>query len=219
MMSPSTDQLKRTGAAGLVGIFAASAVFLAGWVLEVIVGSIWATSSEDRSPIPSPWSDSVVWPLLFVAAAVGVYVTRRRASKQPLPDVVVASGVAAAFGTLAVLLIVSPPALNDGHFVDYFHRGCAHSKDPKGVMCGVSDAAILAAGHQACDWLRGQPIGQEGFNSPSAWAGRYAAELQASGLTAEERLSAWLAKTAWYELCPFQRQVHHSLGGNTGSSD
>jgi hypothetical protein len=95
-------------------------------------------------------------------------------------------------------------------------------------------AALLEAGHDACDWLAHKRWGEppegdpppftkdtrlpdvRGRDQPSPWSSWYIASVDAQhpgAASAEELMRIWVYQAAWTELCPFQNAVRSDRNG------
>ena len=215
----------------VVGACVAVVAFVAGWVVVLFV-EVVAGSGNGLSVLPPPVAIRVPMSvgLAIVAIAGGLVMGRRRARAQRR-----SWDVPALSGLLAVALVggigSTTHAYNQHREKEYLAR-----------LSGVaSQSVLLRDGHQACDWLTnrrwGAPPARQAdllrqdppyfsapfdpidpgrnSNSSARLYGYYVTNVdrQRPGpLVAAEVVKARIAMVAWFDLCPFQQEVHRAGG-------
>jgi uncharacterized membrane protein YsdA (DUF1294 family) len=212
----------------VVGACVAVVAFVAGWAVVLFV-EVVAGSGNGLSFLPPPVAIRVPTSvgLAILAIAGGLVMGRRRASAQrrswavPSLSALLAVGLVGGIG-------LSAQAYNQHHEKEYLAR-----------LAGVaSQRVLLRDGHQACDWLTnrrwgGPPARQADLlrqDTPSHSApfdpGRsshstarlygyyvtYVDRQRPGPLVGPEVLKARIAMVAWFDLCPFQQEVHRAGG-------
>jgi hypothetical protein len=215
----------------VVGVCVAVVTFVAGWAALIMV-EVVAGSGDGLSFLPPPVAIRlpISGGLAVVAIAGGLVVSRQRARAQRR-----SWGVPVLSGLLVVTLLggigLSAHAYTAHHEKRYLAR-----------LHAVADRQVLLRdGHQACDWLtdrrwgtpparqsdvlrHGSPYYSAPFDpvdpgrsskSTARLYGYYVGyvDRQRPGpLAADEVLKARIAMVAWFDLCPFEQQVHRAGG-------
>ena len=203
------------------GVFIYLILWAAVTVVELAVLMQWGQKSE--SPLPPPGDPRLRVPTLLLVVAGGLWFARQNWREHlltlPLPSLVF---LLAMGGGVVVI-----DQLQEAHYLraDYVkcitavtdkeqRRECGRNWEPPDPPRAVASEELVSAGDQACAWLEDRPWGEPpdaGGVAASTLAVYYKQDLAASGdvLTSEESLSSQVAFTAWYNLCPFQQNVHH----------
>jgi hypothetical protein len=166
-------------------------------------------------------------PALLLVLAGGLWVARRAWREHPLDLPVWSLAFLLAAGVGVFVL----DQVREGHEAAYLRCTSADGADtfkkqrsgcflndgvpPQGLA--VDSDTLVSAGDHACAWLEDRPWGEPpdadigGSIAAESLAVHYEQDLAASGgvLTSEESLRSRVALPAWYELCPFQQNVHH----------
>lgn len=224
----------------LKGAAAAVLAFSTLWFATLVVQ--YLVLDGGASPLPSPGDVWVRGPTVLIAVLVGAYVTWTVwcSWDQVLPWLSVA--VLVAFVSAPLLydrsqdqrFLAEGPCTGgkrEATATDLPMRGNAMGTTYSGTsLCVTPDLAddsdaLLAAGHQACDFLGSQPWGvprdARGGNYSSVVASLYRDYLQQHEIprtnqSTDEQRMYQAAIPAWFHLCPFQQKVHKKLGDYQG---
>ncbi len=216
---------------GIIGYFGA-------WLLVIIVCVFDAAGQTAVLPGPGSWTMRGV--MLLVAIGVAV-VGWRRAALDTVAGLYVdvrgwlTASTALIFAITGITFVVG--VAHDAKFLSELPAGTDRSQ-------------ALVDGHRACHWLQAQPWGRPPgpnylpgssywvqflYRSPVRHSGgsrsagrlmvRYIKHVEAMSpvpmrLSATEQSRVRFAALAWYDLCPFQLDVHHpDIGGGGGGAD
>jgi hypothetical protein len=233
-------QVPHPAQAVLKGAASAALTFSMLWFATLVVQ--YLVLDGGASPLPPPGAVWVRGPTVLIAVLVGAYVAWKSWCWWDRVMAWLSVAVLVTFVTAPLLydrakeqsFLAEGPctgAKRDVTAADLPMRGDAMGTSYSATSLCVAPEladdsdALLAAGHQACDWLGRQPWGvprdARGGDYLSVVAGLYRDylrdhEIPRTNQSVDELRSYQAAIPAWFSLCPFQQSVHKKLGSYRG---